>query len=100
MDIFDLDKLNIVEATNGKEAIDIFSEHKGNFGFSSTIEIHNICAKMEIEPVPIVAVTASLSKDIYDKCQRSGMVCVVTKPYTITDLVASVYTYKSHRKSI
>ena len=112
MDIFDLDKLEIVEASDGKEAIDIFTEHKGNFdlvlmdcmmpimdGFSATIEIHNICAKMNIEAVPVVAVTASLSTDIYDKCHNSGMVCVVTKPYTVTDLVASVYTCKTQRKS-
>ena len=87
MDIFDIEKLEIVEASDGKEAVDIFTEHKGDFdlvlmdcmmpimdGFSSTIEIHNICAKMEIEPVPIVAVTASLSKDIYDKCQRLSLI--------------------------
>ena len=37
MDIFDLDKLNIVEATNGKEAIDIFSKHKGNLIWFSWI---------------------------------------------------------------
>ena len=113
MDIFDLEKLEIVEANDGKEAVDKFTEHKGNFdlvlmdcmmpimdGFSATIEIHNICSKMGIEAVPVVAVTASLSTDIYDKCHDSGMVCVVTKPYTVTDLVASVYTCKSQRKSI
>ena len=113
MDIFDLEKLNIVEASDGKEAVDIFTEHNGDFdlvlmdcmmpimdGFSATIEIHNICSKMGIEAVPVVAVTASLSTDIYDKCHDSGMVCVVTKPYTVTDLVASVYTCKTQRKSI
>ena len=108
MDIFDQDKLNIVEASDGKEALGIFKKQKGKFdlvlmdcmmpimdGFSATIELHNTCAKMEIKPVPVVAITASLSSDIHDKCKKSGMVCVVTKPYTVTDLVASVYTCKT-----
>lgn len=94
---------DVVEAVNGKEAVDKFIEHNGNFqlvlmdclmpimdGFSSTTAIHSECDRLGIEPVPVVAVTASLSSDIHSKCFDSGMKYVVTKPYSEHDLLISV----------
>lgn len=93
----------IVEAVNGKDAVDKFSYHKGDFqlvlmdchmpildGFDSTVQIHGLCSALGIEAVPVVAVTASVSTDIYDKCLSVGMKYVVTKPYSELDLMASI----------
>lgn len=93
----------IVEAENGKDAVDKFSQHKGDFqlvlmdchmpildGFDSTVQIHGLCSALGLEAVPVVAVTASVSTDIYDRCLSVGMKYVVTKPYSELDLMASI----------
>ena len=93
----------IVDAVNGRDAVEKFSQYKGDFqlvlmdchmpildGFDSTVQIHGICSALGIEAVPVVAVTASVSTDIYDKCLSVGMKYVVTKPYSELDLMASI----------
>lgn len=93
----------IVEATDGLEAYTKFKASEGNFqlilmdclmpvvdGFEATVKIHDECERLGIEPVPVVAVTASVSNTIRDKCFQHGMNFVVTKPYTEQDLVSSI----------
>ena len=93
----------IVEARDGLDALNKFKDCRGNFqlilmdclmpvvdGFESTVRIHEECEKYGIEPVPVVAVTASVSPNIRDKCFSHGMRFVVTKPYTEEDLLLSV----------
>ena len=94
---------DIVEAVDGLDAVSKFSECSGDFqlvlmdchmpilnGFDATVKIHECCSEFGIEPVPVVAVTASVSTDVYDKCLSSGMKYVVTKPYSELDLMASI----------
>lgn len=59
-------------------------------GFEATTRIHDECARLGIEPIPVVAVTASVSSDIRDKCRKQGMKYVVTKPYTQEDLLIAI----------
>ncbi|CBN80306.1 Histidine kinase-like protein [Ectocarpus siliculosus] len=93
----------ITEAVDGRDACEKFVAGNGDFqlilmdclmpvldGFEATSTIHNHCARMGIEPVPVVAVTASVSSDIREKCLNHGMKFVVTKPYTEQDLLLSV----------
>ena len=93
----------IVEAIDGQDAVNKFKEAKGDFqlilmdclmpvvdGFEATKLIHDECARLGLEPVPVVAVTASVSSDIREKCMKHGMMYVVTKPYTKEDLLLSI----------
>jgi len=98
-----LDIGEIVEAMDGQEAIDIFKINKGLFdiilmdclmpiidGFSATLQIHKECDRLGIEPVPVVAVTASVSSELHEKCRLSGMKFVVIKPYSVEELSSSI----------
>ena len=93
----------IVEAIDGQDAFSKFVNCNGNFqlilmdclmpvvdGFKATVKIHDECERLGIEPVPVVAVTASVSTDIREKCLEHGMKFVVTKPYTEQDLLLSI----------
>lgn len=93
----------VIEADDGQQALDIFVERQGDVqlvlmdclmpilnGFDATVAIHGECDKMGIEAVPVVAVTASVSPGIREKCLRHGMKYVVTKPYSEDELLASV----------
>ena len=94
---------DVKEAKDGQEAVDTFRENVGDFqlilmdchmpildGFDATIQIHKICASLNLEPIPVVAVTASVSSDIEKRCLSSGMKYVITKPYSEIDLLASI----------
>lgn len=96
-------KYVIVQAVNGQDAFNKFKESEGNFqlilmdclmpvvdGFESTTLIHRECTRLGIEPVPVVAVTASVCPDIRQKCKEYGMKYVVTKPYTKEELLLSI----------
>ena len=96
-------RMNVIEASNGLEAIEKFKQHKGKIhfvlmdclmpimdGFESTLSIHTECDKLGIEPVPVIAVTASVSSTTHSKCIESGMKYVVTKPYSEQDLIMSI----------
>lgn len=93
----------IVEATDGQDAFNKFKEGEANFqlilmdclmpvvdGFEATKLIHDECVRRHMEPVPVVAVTASVSSDIHTKCKKHGMKYVVTKPYTKEELLLSI----------
>lgn len=91
------------EAVDGQDAVNKFTACSGDFqlilmdclmpvvdGFEATTMIHRQCEKFGMEPVPVVAVTASVSADIHAKCKKHGMKYVVTKPYTKEELLLSV----------
>lgn len=59
-------------------------------GFNATIQIHELCRKLNIKTVPVVAVTASMSADLHDNCLSHGMLGVVTKPYSENDLLFAI----------
>lgn len=93
----------ITEALDGQDACDKFTAANGDFqlilmdclmpvvdGFEATTKIHDECARLKIEAVPVVAVTASVSSDIREKCLSCGMKFVVTKPYTEQELLLSI----------
>ena len=59
-------------------------------GFEATIKIHELCSQMSLKKVPVVAITASVSPYIKNKCVLNGMKYVVAKPYSEIDLLASI----------
>ena len=92
-----------VEAVNGQDAVDKFASCSGDFhlvlmdclmpildGFDATVKIHDICDSLGIDAVPVVAVTASVSSGIHDRCLSFGMNYVVTKPFSEIDLMTSI----------
>ena len=92
-----------VEAVNGEDAVKKFASCSGDFqlvlmdclmpildGFDATVKIHDICHSLGIDAVPVVAVTASVSSNIHDRCLSFGMEYVVTKPYSEIDLMTSI----------
>lgn len=98
-----MDITKTVEASNGRDAVAIFKNSGGDFhlvlmdchmpildGWDATIQIHQLCSDMGLGPVPIVAVTASVSPDIHDRCRNAGMKYVVIKPFSEMDLMASI----------
>lgn len=98
-----VDHVEITEAVDGQDACEKFVDSAGDFqlilmdclmpvvdGFEATTKIHDECHRLGIEPVPVVAVTASVSSDIRNKCLGCGMKFVVTKPYTEQDLLLSI----------
>ena len=103
---------DVLEATDGKEALDIFKEYVGKIdlvlmdchmpimnGFEATKEIHKYCTdEVKIPPVPIIAVTASVSNELHDKCLTTGMVGVVIKPYSENDLLFSIISCMNDSK--
>lgn len=94
---------DVVEASDGKEAVEKFVNYGGDIqlvlmdchmpildGFDATLQIHKTCDMLNIEPVPVIAVTASVSPDLHTRCLSTGMVGVVTKPYSENDLLFSI----------
>ncbi|CAN0172389.1 unnamed protein product, partial [Ectocarpus sp. 4 AP-2014] len=89
----------ILEAADGQEAVEMFVQRKGDIqlilmdclmpildGFDATVAIHKECDRLGLEPVPVVAVTASVSPNVREKCFESGMKYVVTIPYSEDEL--------------
>ena len=94
---------DVVEASDGREAVQKFIHYDGDIqlvlmdchmpildGFDATLQIHKQCDALSIEPVPVIAVTASVSPDLHTRCLSTGMVGVVTKPYSEHDLLFSI----------
>jgi CheY-like chemotaxis protein/PAS domain-containing protein/anti-sigma regulatory factor (Ser/Thr protein kinase) len=91
---------DIIYATNGLEAYNIFIENDGNFdlifmdclmpimdGFTCSKKILQWLKDNNKEPIDIVAITASISENINTECTDAGMQHVIYKPYTSNDLV-------------
>ncbi|WP_163930461.1 ATP-binding protein [Paraferrimonas sp. SM1919] len=90
-----LEKLNItpIQACNGAEAIEMINQHDFDLvlmdcrmpildGYQATIKLIE-----QGYTTPIIALTAGTTKEERQKCLDSGMVDILSKPYTKTDLV-------------
>ena len=100
---------DVVEAVDGSDAIKKFKERNGNYhlilmdchmpivdGFGATKEIHRLCKEeYKIKIVPVIAVTASASSEIHSKCSESGMITVVMKPYSESELLKAINSARS-----
>lgn len=93
----------IVEASDGEDAVRVFAKSKDSFdlvlmdclmpimdGFDATKKIHDLCDKRGEQRVPVIAVTASIAENIDDMCRSAGIACVITKPFTMAHLKASI----------
>jgi signal transduction histidine kinase/CheY-like chemotaxis protein len=101
---------DIIYATNGLEAVEIFTRNEGGFdiifmdclmpimdGFTASVKINEWLEEHNKPPVPIVAVTASISENIQMECLDAGMHYVVYKPYSRSD-IANVIKKIVHNK--
>ncbi|MCC5930106.1 MAG: PAS domain S-box protein [Cyclobacteriaceae bacterium] len=88
-----LPNARILEAQNGREALQIFKEERPDLilmdvqmpemdGYSTTIEIREFEKqnKESANPVPIIALTAGVVKEEKENCLRVGMNDFVSKP--------------------
>jgi PAS domain S-box-containing protein len=95
----------VIDASNGIEAVELFKSHIGNFdiilmdilmpimdGFEATRDIHKYCDEMHLPRVPVIAMTASVSETLYMDCKEAGMGCVVTKPFTVGQLYEAMHS--------
>lgn len=100
----------VVEACDGQEAVCQFQKSENRFdlvlmdcsmpvmdGFEATTRIHSFCMKEGMTKVPVIAVTASVSKNIREKCRKAGIIDVVYKPIIAQVLRESIEknTYSS-----
>lgn len=78
-----------IEANNGREAVELFLEHKDMIdlilmdlqmpvmnGYETAREIRRISAS-----VPIVAMTADVIWGVREKCEQSGILYCISKPF-------------------
>lgn len=96
---FSLKKLDcdIHIANNGLEGLELFKQNKYNFilmdimmpimdGLESTKRIRAYEQEEQIEPTPIIAVTANALDNDRDKCIEYGMDDFMTKPFNLVNL--------------
>ncbi len=57
-------------------------------GFAATEAIRAVEKEQNRQPVPIIAVTADLSKDVQNRCEKVGMNSYLSKPFSINDIEA------------
>jgi len=103
IDKFDLNKLLVTEAKNGKHAIDLFQRHNGYFdfilmdcimpeldGYETTTQIHNLCSKTGTKKIPVIAITATINKDTTKKCNECGIKYIIRKPYSADEIIKAI----------
>lgn len=100
-------KANIYEATNGKEALDIYKKQRIDLifmdvqmpiidGLEATMTIREYeSSRNEEEKTPIVALTAGAFSEDRDRCLKAGMLDFLAKPIVIKDLAEVLETYLS-----
>ncbi len=95
---------NVVIAKNGNEAVELASANQFDIifmdcqmpimdGFQATESIREIERKKNLVKVPIVALTAGISREEERKCIESGMDHFLPKPFTISDLSSVLNAY-------
>ena len=91
-------------ASNGQEAIDKFKSKKYDLifmdcqmplidGYEATLKIRQIEKNLDLEHIPIVALTAGFDKQDRERCKSSGMDDYLTKPFSISDIQNSLKKY-------
>ncbi len=90
---------NILEAYDGKEAVDLFKTEKIDYilmdiqlpvmnGIEATIIIREMEKSQEIEhPVKIIAMTANTMREDVEHCLNVGMDAFLGKPFKVNDLI-------------
>ena len=63
-------------------------------GFAATIEIRDIEKESQLTRTPIIALTAGISREDKELCTKAGMDGYVTKPFSISDLSASIKQFE------
>jgi signal transduction histidine kinase/CheY-like chemotaxis protein/PAS domain-containing protein len=95
---------SIVEAKNGREAVEMYRIHKPSFifmdiqmpemsGYEATQCIRNLENTENIAPIPIIALTAGTVKGEYEKCIACGMNDYLSKPVIAVDIERMVLKY-------
>ena len=97
---------NVIIASNGLDAINIYSEknHKLNFifmdcqmpvmnGFDATIKIRNFEQENHLPQVPIFAMTANAMKGDKEKCLAVGMNEYLKKPVRLKEIIEVIKKY-------
>jgi len=94
--------LQVLQATNGKEAIDMLYSHTPDLifmdinmpemdGFTATAQI-----RLLPEPVckiPVIALTADAMKEDRERCMHAGMNDYISKPFRLEELENVLKTY-------
>ena len=91
-------------ASNGQEALDLFKKNKYNLilldcqmpvmdGFESASEIRKYENEHNLEPISILALTASAFEQDKEKCLSFGMNDIITKPIKMDDFVSKLNKY-------
>ncbi len=62
-------------------------------GFAATEAIRAVEKEQNRQPVPIIAVTADLSKDVQARCTKVGMNDHLSKPFSISDIEDTLKTW-------
>ena len=62
-------------------------------GFAATEAIRTVEKEQNRQPVPIIAVTADLSKDVQQRCEKVGMNGYLSKPFSIKDIEEILKTW-------
>ena len=66
-------------------------------GFEATKGIRSLEAEMDIKnPIPIIAMTASLLATEINNCYDAGMNNYIPKPYKVNELVGTIF--QEHQK--
>jgi len=97
-----LPKAKILEAKNGREAVELFQQEDPSMifmdiqmpemsGYEATIAIRNI--ENNTRRVPIVALTAGTVKGEYDRCLEVGMDNYLSKPVVVADIQGMMDKY-------
>jgi len=98
-------KIEIVE--NGLQALEAISQNSYALifmdihmpymdGFAATEAIREVEKEQNRKPVPIIAVTADLSRDVQLRCEQVGMNNYLSKPFAIDDIEEILKTWISH----
>ncbi|MFT3932512.1 MAG: PAS domain S-box protein [Chitinophagaceae bacterium] len=87
--------LEVLQATNGKEAVEMLTENKPDLifmdinmpemdGFTATVTLRQLP-----EPfckIPVIALTADAMKEDRDRCMEAGMNDYISKPFRLEEL--------------
>ena len=90
--------------SNGQEALESFKNKKFDLllidcqmpvmdGYEATISIRNYEKEQNLEPTPILALTANAFSSNKERCLSVGMNDVITKPVKMDDLIAKLDKY-------
>ena len=101
MDLLGYSSLTLIEATNGKEAIDMAKKYRPDLILMDLVmpEMNGLEAikalkrYKDTESIPVIAISASLKSLIVDSEQRKFFVDILLKPIRLSELVDKMKKY-------